>query len=143
MELPARACQNGWSHLAIHVVIAHRIYDQFSFSNDNFLFADPQHLKPLAIDMPRCEQKLTHLRLSAVPTGSSSHLQHPMQYQLILCRSQAPEPHPNEMAVKDDYFETDSLANTPRRLVPFSGSERRLLSHPGSTPSQIIHEIRL
>ncbi len=49
-------------------------------------------------------------------------------------RSQAPEPRPHETAVQDDYFETDPLANTPRGLVIFSGSERRILSHPGSPP---------
>ncbi len=43
-------------------------------------------------------------------------------------RSQAPEPRPHE---------------TPRGLVLFFGSERRLLSHPGSPPSQTILEIRL
>ncbi len=44
--------------------------------------------------------------------------------------SQNPEPRPHETAVQDDYVETDPLANMPRGLVLFPGSERCLLSHP-------------
>ncbi len=33
---------------------------------------------------------------------------------------------------QDDHFETDPLANMPRGLVHVAGSERRVLSHPGS-----------
>ncbi len=58
-------------------------------------------------------------------------------------RSQTPELHPDEMAVQDDHFETDPLANMPRGLVHVAGSERRVLSHPGSPPSQTILEIRI
>ncbi len=58
-------------------------------------------------------------------------------------RSQTPELCPHETAVQNDYSETDPLANTTRGLVIFSGSERRLLSHPGSPPSQTILKIRL
>ncbi len=57
--------------------------------------------------------------------------------------SQTSEPCPHEMAVQNDYPETDPLANTPRGLVLFSGSERCLLSPPGSPPSQAILEICL
>ncbi len=35
------------------------------------------------------------------------------------------------------------LANMPRELVHVAGSERRVLSHPGSPPSQTILEIRI
>ncbi len=58
-------------------------------------------------------------------------------------RSQNPEPGPHETAVQDDYVETDPLANMPRGLVLFPGSERCLLSHPDSPPPQAILEIRL
>ncbi len=58
-------------------------------------------------------------------------------------RSQAPEAHPHEMAIQDDYIETDPLTSVPRGLVLFSGPGRCLLSHPESPPSQTILEIRL
>ncbi len=58
-------------------------------------------------------------------------------------RSQTPESRPHEMAVQDDHAEADPLADSHRGLVLFSGSERRILSHPDSPPSQTILEIRL
>ncbi len=51
--------------------------------------------------------------------------------------------HPDEKVVQDDHFETDPLANMPRGLVHVTGSERRVLSRPGSPPSQAILEIRI
>ncbi len=58
-------------------------------------------------------------------------------------RSHTSELRPYETAVRDDYIETDSLANMPRGLVLFAGSERHLLSHPDSPPPQAVLEIRL
>ncbi len=58
-------------------------------------------------------------------------------------RSQTPELRPDEKFAQDDHFETDPLANMPRGLVHVTGSERRVLSHPGSPPSQTILEIRI
>ncbi len=58
-------------------------------------------------------------------------------------RSQTPELCPDEKVVQDDHFETDPLANMPRGLFHVAGSERRVLSHPGSPSSQIILEIRI
>ncbi len=58
-------------------------------------------------------------------------------------RSQNPELCPDGKVVQDDRFETDPLANMPRGLVHVAGSERRLLSHPGSPPSKTILEIRI
>ncbi len=58
-------------------------------------------------------------------------------------RSQTPESRPDEKVVQDDHFETDPLANMPRELVYVAGSERRILSHPDSPPSQMILEIRI
>ncbi len=49
-------------------------------------------------------------------------------------RSQTPELCPDEKVVQDDHFETDPSANMPRGLVNVTGSERRVLSHPGSPP---------
>ncbi len=49
----------------------------------------------------------------------------------------------NKKFVQDDHIETDPLANTPWGLVHVAGSERRILSHPGSPPSQTILEIRI
>ncbi len=49
-------------------------------------------------------------------------------------RSQTPEIRPDEKVIQDDHFETDPLANMPRGLVYVAGSERRILSHPGSPP---------
>ncbi len=43
---------------------------------------------------------------------------------------------PYEKAVQDDYIEADPLANMPKGLVLFTGSERSLLSHPDSPPLQ-------
>ncbi len=54
-----------------------------------------------------------------------------------------PESRPHETAVQDDHAEADPLADSHRGLVLFSGSERRILSHPDSPPSQTILEIRL
>ncbi len=51
--------------------------------------------------------------------------------------------NPHETAVQDDYVETDPLANMPRVLVIFPGSERCLLSHPDSPSPQAILEICL
>ncbi len=45
-------------------------------------------------------------------------------------------------APQGSHFETDPLVNMPRGLVHVAGSERRVLSHPGSPPSQTILEIR-
>ncbi len=45
------------------------------------------------------------------------------------------------MVVQDDHFETDPPANMTRGLVHIAGSERRVLSHPGSPTSQTILEI--
>ncbi len=56
-------------------------------------------------------------------------------------RSQTPELCPDEKVVQVDYFYTDPFANMSRGLVHVSGSERRVLSHPGSPPSQTILEI--
>ncbi len=58
-------------------------------------------------------------------------------------RSQTPELRLDEKVVQDDHFETDPPANMPRGLVHVAGSERRVLSHPGSPPSQTILEIRI
>ncbi len=58
-------------------------------------------------------------------------------------RSQTPESRPDEKAVQDDHLKTDPLANMPRGLVYVAGSERRILSHPDSPPSQTILEIRI
>ncbi len=49
-------------------------------------------------------------------------------------RSQTPESRPGKKVVQDDHTETDPLANTPRGLVHVTGSDRRVLSHPGSPP---------
>ncbi len=49
-------------------------------------------------------------------------------------RSQTPELCPDEKVVQNDHFETDHPANMPRVLVHVAGSERRILSHPGSPP---------
>ncbi len=57
--------------------------------------------------------------------------------------SQTSESNPYETAVQDDYIEADPLANMPRGLVLFAGSERHLLSHPNSPPPQAVLEIRL
>ncbi len=43
-------------------------------------------------------------------------------------RSQTPESCPHEEVIKDDHAEADSLANSHRGLVLFSGPERRILS---------------
>ncbi len=48
-------------------------------------------------------------------------------------RSQTPESCPGKKVIQDDPFETDHVA----------GSERCLLSYPGSPPSQTILEIRI
>ncbi len=53
-------------------------------------------------------------------------------------RSQTPDLCPDEKVVQDDHFETDPLANMPRGLVYVAGSERRILSHPDSPPSQTL-----
>ncbi len=58
-------------------------------------------------------------------------------------RSQTPELRHDEKVVQDDHFETDPPANMPRGLVHVAGSERRVLSHPGSPLSQTILEIRI
>ncbi len=58
-------------------------------------------------------------------------------------RSQTSESHPYETVVQDDYIKADPLANMPRGLVIFIGSERCLLSHPDSPPPQVVLEIRL
>ncbi len=61
-------------------------------------------------------------------------LHHPQkrQWPVTCFRSQTPELRHDEKVVQDDHFETDPLANMPRGLVHVAGSERRLLSHPGS-----------
>ncbi len=46
--------------------------------------------------------------------------------------SQTPESRPGKKIVQDDHIEADPLANMPRGLVHITGSERRILSHPGS-----------
>ncbi len=48
-----------------------------------------------------------------------------------------------QTAIQDDYIEADPLANMPRGLVLFTGSERSLHSHPDSPPPQSVLEIRL
>ncbi len=58
-------------------------------------------------------------------------------------RSQNPELHPGKKVVQDDHIETDPLANMPRGLVHVNGSERLLLSYPGSPPSQEILDIHI
>ncbi len=58
-------------------------------------------------------------------------------------RSQTPESRPGKKVIQDDHIGTDPLANTPRGLVHVAGSERRIISHPGSPPSQTILEIRI
>ncbi len=57
-------------------------------------------------------------------------------------RSQTPELSLDEKVIQDDHLETDPPANLPRGLVHVAGSERHVLLHPGSPPSQTIHEIR-
>ncbi len=49
-------------------------------------------------------------------------------------RPQTPELRHDKKLVQDDHLETDPLANMPRGLVHVAGSERRILSHPGSPP---------
>ncbi len=49
-------------------------------------------------------------------------------------RFQIPESRSDEKVVQDDHFETDPRANMPRGLVHVAGSERRILSYPGSPP---------
>ncbi len=56
-------------------------------------------------------------------------------------RSQTPELRPDKKFVQDDHYETNPLANMPRGLVHVAGSERCVLSHPGSPPSQTFLEI--
>ncbi len=58
-------------------------------------------------------------------------------------RSRTPELCPDEKVLQDDHFETDPPANMPRGLVHVAGSERRVLLHPGSPPSQTILEIHI
>ncbi len=58
-------------------------------------------------------------------------------------KSQTPELRPDEKVFQDDNFETGPPANIPRGLVHVAGSERRVLSHPGSPPSHRILEIRI
>ncbi len=72
-------------------------------------------------------------------------LPHPQERRrpVTYSRSQTPESRPDEKVVQDDHFETDPLANMPRGLVYVAGSERRILSHPKSPPSQTILEIRI
>ncbi len=63
-------------------------------------------------------------------------LPHPQKrrWPATYSRSQTPELRPDEKVVQDDHFETDPNANMPRGLVHVTGSERHLLSHPGSPP---------
>ncbi len=58
-------------------------------------------------------------------------------------RSQTSESRPYETAVQNDHIETDPLANMPRGLVLFAGSEWRLLSHLDNPPPQVVLEIHL
>ncbi len=58
-------------------------------------------------------------------------------------RSQIPELRSDGKFAQDDHFEKDPLANMPRGLVHVDGSERRILLHPDSLPSQTILEIRI
>ncbi len=55
--------------------------------------------------------------------------------------SQTPELRPDEKVVQDYHFERDPTANMPRGLVHVAISERRILSHTGSPPSQTILEM--
>ncbi len=55
--------------------------------------------------------------------------------------SRSPESRTDEKVIQDDHFETDPHANMPRGLVHVAGSEKRILSHPGSLLSQTILEI--
>ncbi len=57
--------------------------------------------------------------------------------------SKTSESRPYETAIKDDYIEADPLANMPRGLVLFTGSERHLISHPDCPSPQAVPEIRL
>ncbi len=64
--------------------------------------------------------------------------------RLAICsRSHTSELRPDEKVVQDDHFETDPPTNMPRGLVHDTGSEKRVLSHPGSPASQTILEIRI
>ncbi len=58
-------------------------------------------------------------------------------------RSQIIELHPDEKVIQVDHFETDPPANMTRGLVHVAGSERHILSYPGSPPSQTILEIHI
>ncbi len=58
-------------------------------------------------------------------------------------RSQTPELCPDEKVIQDDHFETDPQINMPRGLVHVAGSERRIISHPGSPPLQTILDIHI
>ncbi len=58
-----------------------------------------------------------------------------------ISRSQASELCPHATAIQNVNFETDPRANMPRGLIYVCGSERCLLSHPNSTPSQTALEI--
>ncbi len=57
-------------------------------------------------------------------------------------RSQTPGLRPDEKVVQEDHFENNPLANIPRGPAHVAGSERCVLSHPGSPPSHTILEIR-
>ncbi len=61
-------------------------------------------------------------------------LPHPQKrrWPATYSRSQTPESRPDKKVVQDDHTETDPLENTPRGLMHVAGSERRILSHPGS-----------
>ncbi len=88
-----------------------------------------------AINGPSSPERVMLLQPLLPRPQKDSGLPHP--------RSQNPEPHPHETAVQDDFDETNPLANMPRGLVLFPGSERRLLSHPDSPSPQAILEILL
>ncbi len=58
-------------------------------------------------------------------------------------RSHNLESSPGKKVVQDDHIKAYPIANMPRGRVYVTGSERRLLSYPGSPPSQTILEIRI
>ncbi len=133
-----------WHHFPIYIitVVEHHI---LSF--------------PLRCNLSRCWISISHRGDESA--GKRSHrnrssspervrllqplLPHPPKrgWPVTYSRFQIPESRPDEKVVQDDHFETDPRANMPRGLVHVAGSERRILSYPGSPPSQTILEIRI
>ncbi len=80
-------------------------------------------------------------RASQASTAATSSSPKKMVACDLYSRSQTPELRPDEKVDQDDRFETGPLANMPRGLVHVAESERHVLSHPDSPPSQTILKI--